>query len=293
MVSVGGSGLTADPLLAPHLRRGVYSLRKTYLQIIFTPPHASSSTASVQPTHSSSSATTSTKPSSHHSARALEALGLLWLETTHALIHLYRSKLTEMDKIIAESPQAHRRSRGAGLGGGMPPPGPTARRRLVQSFRTFLGQEEDFYRILLGRLAASLRPSDLVGLRTIGVVLEYDEGEEELDAQRSAEEKKSRRSKAVPLAHKALICFGDLARYRELYDEAGGPKKVAASSEGGRRGKGKGGEATAAPERKIKNWSRAAECYHQARLLIPDNGETQRVRYDRSQADVAPHRQPV
>lgn len=160
----------------------------------------------------------------------------------------------------------------------MPPPGPTARRRLIQSFRTFLGQEEDFYRIMLGRLAASLRPSDLAGLRTLGVVIEYDEGEEEVEAQRSEEEKKTRRNKAVPLAHKALICYGDLARYRELYNDAGGPKKDAASGGGGRRSKGKGGEATTAPERKVKNWSRAAECYHQARLLLPDNGGCRLVR---------------
>ncbi|ORY89353.1 hypothetical protein BCR35DRAFT_300502 [Leucosporidium creatinivorum] len=253
------------------------ALRKAYLQIIFSPPHASaSSSASLPPTSTSSNplkATTSST-SAHHAARSLDALGLLWLETTHALIHLYRSKLTEMDKTIAESPQAHRRGpRGGGLGGAMPPPGPTARRRLIHSFRTFLGQEEDFYRVLLGRLAASLYPSDLVGLRTLGVVVDYG-GEEEEEVQRTDEERKSLRSKAVPLAHKALICFGDLARYRELYNEAngGGGKKEGGGGGGGRRGKGKTESATAGGERKVKNWSRAAECYHQARLLLPDNG---------------------
>jgi hypothetical protein len=180
-----------------------------------------------------------------------------------------------MERTIAEAPQAHRNPRGRNGGnnnnGGMPAPGPTARRRLIHSFRTFLGQEEEFFRVLLGRLAASLYPADLAGLRSLGVVVDRDEGEEQFEAQRTDEERKARRNRAVPLAHKALICFGDLARYRELYNEPGGGPAATGKKDGGgkRGGKGKaeGGE------RKPKNWARAAECYHQARLLLPDNGE--------------------
>lgn len=270
------------------------------MEIIFAPPHShadKSSTANA-PLKPASSTTT---PSSHHTTRSLEALGLLWLETTHALIHYYRAKLTEMDKVIAESPQAHRRSRGGarGLEGGMPPPGPTARRRLVHSFRAFLGEEEDFYRVLLGRLAASLGEKERINLRTVGVIVEWDEGEVEQEQQRSDEEKAKRRTAVVQLAHKALICFGDLARYRELYNEASGSATAGAGGgkkeAGGRRGKSKTTESsTAGAEKKVKNWSRAAECYHQARLLLPENGG---LRYSalcrESETDVPPSRQPV
>lgn len=186
-----------------------------------------------------------------------------------------------MEKAIAEAPNAHRGGRGrgglAGGGGGgraNSAPGPTSRRRLIHSFRAFLGAEEEFFRTLLSRLATSLLPPDLAGLRALGVTIpsaQADDGEEQEEL--SPEEKLARRIGAVPLAHKALICFGDLARYRELYNEpgAGTPNPVAGG--GGRRDKGsKGTKSKPEGERKVKNWSRAAECYHQARLLLPDNG---------------------
>lgn len=186
-----------------------------------------------------------------------------------------------MEKAIAEAPNAHRGGRGrggpAGGGGGgrsNSAPGPTARRRLIHSFRTFLGEEEEFFRTLLSRLATSLLPPDLAGLRALGVTISQaqpDDGQEREEL--STEEKLARRAGAVPLAHKALICFGDLARYRELYSEpaAGTPNPVTGG--GGRRDKGaKGTKGKPEGERKVKNWSRAAECYHQARLLLPDNG---------------------
>lgn len=152
----------------------------------------------------------------------------------------------------------------------IPPVGPTARRKLIHSFRTFLGQEEDFFRVLLGRLAGNLLPPDWAGLRPLGVVVDQDDPQlVAAQVQRSEEEKKNDRSRSVPLAHKALICFGDLARYRELYNEAGSKKETV--NGGGERERGKKGKKDAS-EKKQKNWKKAAECYHQARLLMPDNG---------------------
>ena len=273
-----------------------------YLQIIFNTSASSLSTSSA--VLSAAAPTASPKPtSSAHTARLLDVMNLLWLETSHALIHVYRAKVSEMDKTIADAPNAHRGgapnlSRGGGPrapsvsgsnggGGGRANniPGPTARRRLIHSFRAFLGQEEDFFRALLARLATSLYPADLAGLRALGVPIESDEagtagddGEEDSFGEQatpfSPEEAAQRRHAAVPLAHKALICFGDLARYRELYNEPGAgnphgaqPRTVVASDAGGKKVRNKGDG-----ERKAKNWTRAAECYHQARLLFPDNG---------------------
>jgi hypothetical protein len=66
------------------------------------------------------------------------------------------------------------------------------------------------------------------------------------------------------LCHKVLICFGDLARYRELYNEAAAA----------RRGRGRGARKTVKGDEshKERNWARAGECYQQARLLLPENG---------------------
>lgn len=216
----------------------------------------------------------------------------MWLETTHAIIHLYRAKVAETDKAIAEAPQAHRKSNhhrrggdgganaagGSGSGGNqgamLPPVGPTARRKLIHSFRQFLSQEEDKYRILLGRLAADLSPTDLARLRPLGIEVDLDDQQLEAKARRTEEEKRRDRARAVPLAHKALICFGDLARYRELYNENKPTGAGGAPGDGKRGGKRGNKLDTSATDKKQKNWTKAAECYHQARLLLPDNGES-------------------
>lgn len=191
-----------------------------------------------------------------------------------------------MDKEIAEAPQAHRKNRrdgtGMGPGGGgamvIPPPvGPYARRKLIHSFRQFLGQEQDRFRILLGRLAADLSPSDLDRLRPLGIDVDLDDAELQAKADRSEEEMKRDRARAIPLAHKALICYGDLARYRELYNESGSSKRDVAGDAGASQRGGKRGKVDAALDKKSRNWSKAAECYHQARVLIPDNGPYQQT----------------
>ncbi|KAI5480764.1 protein SMG7 [Pseudohyphozyma bogoriensis] len=250
------------------------ALRKVYLQILFAPSAHATSNSTLNPAPPPSS---SSKPSTSHTSRLLNVLNLLWLETSHSMIHIYRAKVSEMEKTLADNPNAHRGSRGRGGGGGPGGrfnaiPGPTARRRLIHSFRTFLAAEEEFFRVLIARFAKSLYPTDIVGLRSLGVTVEEGDGGEEEEL--SEEEKKNRRNAAVPLAHKALIFFGDIARYRELYSEpgAGAPNAALAGGAGKEGRRGKGGAKGDSGERKVKNWGKAAECYLQARLLLPDNG---------------------
>lgn len=260
------------------------SLRKAYLHILFSPPVSSSHTStSATPGNPTSSPVNS---SSSHASRLQDVLNLLWLDTSHALIHVYRNKVAGMEKAIAEAPNAHRGKGRNGRGGPMPGgaggargnniPGPTARRRLVQSFRTFLKQEEEFFRTLLSRLAVSLYPSDLAGLKSLGVVTPTPEEDDEsgVHVTPSAEERKARRSSAVALAHKALICFGDLARYRELYNEPGTGAPSIGAGDGDHKERRAVEKGKSDGDRKLKNWTRAAECYHQARLLLPDNGSS-------------------
>ncbi|KAK4053970.1 hypothetical protein OIO90_003807 [Microbotryomycetes sp. JL221] len=246
------------------------ALRRAYLQIIFAQPNASNALKSQSTAATSTSIghmTTATGLVSTHSTKALEALGQMWLDTTHALIHLYRAKLTDMDKQIAEAPQAHRKSRSATNADNATshPPGPTARRKLIHAFRVFLNQEEEFYRVLLTRLAANLYPSDADGLRPLGINVEVETDATEQQVQ-ADEERSKQRKRALPLAHKALIFFGDLARYRELYSEP------SSKSNNSRRGGKQKQHEQQEKDKKAKNWTRAAECYHQARLLMPDDG---------------------
>lgn len=127
---------------------------------------------------------------------------------------------------------------------------------------------------MISRFSPSLYPSDLVGLQPLGIsLLPLDPNDDEdddasRDEQLTQEEAKLRRDKILPLVHKALICFGDLARYREVYNET---SATSGNASGGRK-ESKKGNGRKPEEKKVKNWARAAECYLQARLLLPENG---------------------
>ncbi|BGP48383.1 hypothetical protein JCM10450v2_004256 [Rhodotorula kratochvilovae] len=272
------------------------SLRKAYLRVIFSPalsqpsPWALQRTATADGLASSGSAlkarASTTAASSSSSRQQLDILNLLWLDTSHALIQSYRARLATLDKQIAAAPKAHRNKGRNGGGGGevqSAAVGPVARRKLIHAFRQFLTKEEDFWRTLCGRLASRLAPEEADELRAVGIVrsdfLSASDGERGgsfaagvVEEDLSEDERRARRAAVLPLAHKALICYGDLARYTELYNEASVPAGTAAGGkkEGGRRG-GKGGQGAGA-EKRVKNYAKAADCYNQARLLRPDNG---------------------
>ncbi|GAA5937481.1 hypothetical protein JCM3775_001242 [Rhodotorula graminis] len=310
------------------------SLRKAYLRIIFSPAlaqpgatalqHRGSSTADALSTLGSTALkarsstlgpASSTSSSSSAARQQLDILNLLWLDTSHALIQSYRSRLATLDKQLASAPKAHKgasKSRNQhGNGGDVQSAavGPVARRKLVHAFRQFLSREDDFWRTLCGRLASLLSAEEALDLRAVGIVqsdflsasdgfgdgaagergdsfgpaaTSGADGRAPAQADLSDDERRVRRAAVLPLAHKALICYGDLARYAELYNEASVPAAVAAGGngggarrEGGRRG-GKGGRgaamAAAAADKRVKTYSKAAECYNQARMLLPDNG---------------------
>ncbi|GAA5897232.1 hypothetical protein JCM8208_003763 [Rhodotorula glutinis] len=307
------------------------SLRKAYLRIIFSPALSQSGATSLKQRGSSTAdalgstalkARSSTlgpaSASSSSSAAArqqLDILNLLWLDTSHALIQSYRSRLATLDKQLASAPKAHKganKARNAQHGNGgdvqSAAVGPVARRKLVHAFRQFLAHEDDFWRTLCGRLASRLSSEEALELRAVGIVqsdfLSASDGfnggggergdafgpaavggaadRAPAQADLSDDERRVRRAAVLPLAHKALICYGDLARYAELYNEASVPAAVAGGGNGagtrgggGRRG-GKGGRgaamAAAAADKRVKTYSKAAECYNQARMLLPDNG---------------------
>lgn len=85
------------------------------------------------------------------------------------------------------------------------------------------------------------------------------------------------REKKLLLLHKVLICLGDLARYKEQYNENGNRPKAGQNGHTDdwkpRRGRGGKKNTNDSREPKPRDYTRAVECYQQARLLIPDNGE--------------------
>ena len=131
---------------------------------------------------------------------------------------------------------------------------------MLTRFRLVLASEDTFYRSLVSRLVGFYQLQSLtreyLSAVTIGVPEEVPNGgpEEGLSPRMSSEERKEK----LGLVYKALICLGDLERYREQYDD----KNRREAREG------KLGQSTKNSERFNKAWT----YYEVARSMIPDDG---------------------
>lgn len=111
----------------------------------------------------------------------------------------------------------------------------------MHALRDFLTAEETFYSGLIGKLVDTFRVERArMAARTLGIQVAAPSDRSEAGSEAA--------TSALALVQTALVFYGDLARYTQLYKES----KEAA---------GRGGR-----------FERAAECYHQARLLAPSNG---------------------
>lgn len=246
-------------LIFPHN----HSLRRHCLALIF------------QPISDGSNGTTQGR-------RRMAGLNLLFASTSHAVIHHFRQRLSAMDKAIASdsasggsSSKANSRSssrKGSERNGGGrrdakgaagATPTPAQRKRLLHSFRDFLGKEETFWRDLLIRIVGVF---DVEEARPALRILQLGVGDWEPDPQFG--ENPDVHEQAVLLCHRALICFGDLARYRELYSESRPTQQNPQKPRGG-----KSASAANGFDNKDRSYSRAYEAYQQARLLVPDDGK--------------------
>ncbi|KAF8553487.1 hypothetical protein OG21DRAFT_1414234 [Imleria badia] len=82
----------------------------------------------------------------------------------------------------------------------------------------------------------------------------------------------------LAIMSKAIVCLGDIARYRELYNEAGGRPKAGledgtAPAKRGSRGR-RGGIPGFDSIPRARNYDKAIQCYEQARLLVPYEGNS-------------------
>ena len=157
------------------------------------------------------------------------------------------------------SAKSERSTNGSGKRGERGTPNPAQRRRLLHSFRDFLAKEETFWRDLLIRIVGVF---DVEEARSALRLLQIGIGDWEADPYFAGNNEIH--DHAILLCHKTLICFGDLARYRELYAE----------NKAQNRPKPRGGKLAPSPAdaSKEKTWARAYEAYHHARLLLPDDG---------------------
>ncbi|PLW05004.1 hypothetical protein PCASD_25004 [Puccinia coronata f. sp. avenae] len=219
------------------------------------------------------------QPSVAVKSYALEAINLLWLDTSYGLINIYRNKLGTIDREIERTAPTNHKKLGPKnqrvhsdrIHASSPSVGPVARRKLLQQFRSFLRAEDTFWKSLIHRLINHYHVDTAKGFLKIlkiyndpvGLEEEFRVPEhEQVDGQNLA----SSTTEGILLVHKALICFGDLIRYGELYARTGRQSSPFSGSKSQPRQKL---DKNSVVER---DWSRSQDCYAQARLLIPTNG---------------------
>lgn len=218
-------------------------------------------------------------PSSVH-ADKLETT--LWIDTSHAVITRYRDLISKLDNKVNKSPSADQRRGNGRFGRGEE--GPVALRKLMTRFRSFLSAEENFWSDLVLRLA---RTFDLTAAaKAISALsLSATDPAELASSKKAAGSRGSLvlsdspvpedvpeeiKDKKLLFLQKSLISLGDLARYREQYNEGGGRSRQGHEAQAA-RGNKKGGPPNLQVPRP-RNYTKASECYRQAKLLLPDEG---------------------
>ncbi|KAF8805580.1 hypothetical protein BYT27DRAFT_6658955 [Phlegmacium glaucopus] len=223
----------------------------------------------------------------------------LWMQTSYAFISSYKQRIAALDRAIQNNQRQQQQP---------PQPknnhGSVEYRKLTQRFRQFLAEEDKFWTQLVLRLYRlfdlheahpALRAIGLLdgaddvvapALATEGPHVETREGvmhgsngrnhfqfPPEDPAVSFAPTTPEERANRMAILTKAVICLGDIARYRELYNESGGRPKV--GHEDGapvRRGRNRRGGIAAEVFSRQRTYERAQLCYEQARLLLPYEG---------------------
>lgn len=215
------------------------------------------------------------------------------MQTSYQFISHYKQSLATLERTLQSAPRHQSRQGGHG---------PVEYRKLLQRFRQFLADEEKFWTQFVVRYQRSFAlheahpvlvalnlviPSDdanLPGLpdsgdsngasnQNHGRNHFYFPPEESTPAPVAAEHESR-----LAILSKAIVCLGDIARYRELYNEAGGRPKAghedgkAPAKRAGRGGRG--GVPGFDSILRARNYDKAIQCYEQARLLVPYEGNS-------------------
>ena len=224
------------------------------------------------------------------------------MQTSYAFISSYKQRITNLDRAIQNNQRQQQQTQRHG---------PVEYRKLTQRFRQFLADEDRFwtqlilrlYRLfglheaqpalyvigILGRTDDIVPPTSAAAAEG-GPVVEIRDGvmhgsngrnhfqfPPEDPAVSFAPTTPEEGASRMAILTKAVICLGDIARYRELYNESGGRARAGHEdvSFSTRRGRNRrGGAAAVAIEAlpRLKTYEKAQLCYEQARLLVPYEG---------------------
>ena len=225
----------------------------------------------------------------------------LWMQTSYAFISSYKQRVATLDRAIQNNQRQQQQQQRHG---------PVEYRKLTQRFRQFLADEDRFwtqlilrlYRLfdlheaqsalhvigILGRADDVVHPTTTTSAAAAegGAIVEIRDGvmhggsngrnhfqfpPEDPSVSFSPTTLEERATRMAILT-KAIICLGDIARYRELYNESGGRPKAGHEEGGGRRGRNRRGGPAAEAFTRQRTYEKAQLCYEQARLLVPYEG---------------------
>ncbi|KAF9078548.1 hypothetical protein BDP27DRAFT_15877 [Rhodocollybia butyracea] len=197
----------------------------------------------------------------------------LWMQTSYSFISDYKQRLARIERATQRQPPGQSRH------------GPVEYRKLLQRFRQFLADEDKFWTQFVVRYHRSFSLDEAhPALVALGLVSEVADSPEELSpingrnhfqfppSTSFAPTSSSDRESRLTIVSKALVCLGDIARYREQYNESGGRSRVGPEEEGKGRKRNKRGGPPIADIPRPRNFERARTCYEQAKLLTPHDG---------------------
>ncbi|GBE83621.1 hypothetical protein SCP_0506760 [Sparassis crispa] len=222
-------------------------------------------------------------------AESRDAETHLWMQTSYTFITIYKRRISSLDSAMHGSTRQNHQQQHRQHG--------VEYRKLLQRFRQFLTDEEKFWTQLVVRIYKSFALSDAQrALVTLGIVMPEDEvvppategASSRRDFPLEADSVSPALASATPdqlesriaMLSKALVCLGDIARYKEQYNEAGGRPRaghedgppVVQLGRGGRNRRGGAAAVMPPTMARMRDYKRAQECYEQARLLLPYDG---------------------
>lgn len=181
------------------------------------------------------------------------------------------------------------------------PHGVVEYRKRIQRFRQFLAEEEKFWTLLVQRMYRTFGLTEAKpALVELGLWSESEEAaaandHSNTDGGDSTHPNRGRipngrnhhqfppenpdltallpspanRGSRLAIFSKALVCLGDIARYRELYNDSNGRPRAGHESMMPSRRRNRRGQEIAP---RARNYDKAQKCYEQARSLVPNEG---------------------
>lgn len=200
----------------------------------------------------------------------------LWMQTSYQFIANYKQRISALDRKLYSAPQRNQSRQDYGGGGHV------EYRKILGRFRQFLAEEEKFWMQLLVRFRRSFALAEAQpALVALEILPDDQDNTVKGDSGRNIFPEDTEPTPSPPgqregrlaIFSKALVCLGDIARYREQYNESGGRPR-AGHEEGSPRKGGRGGKRGGAPDSvpRPRNYIRAQTSYEHARLLVPDDG---------------------